>query len=738
MFVAAIIVAGICGYVQAQTQLGGGEAFTALRFNGGAFVRVPPSASIAATPEFSFEAWIKVPEGDTGNDAGLLRPIVSRFRKSSVNDTNNDFFLGLEPRGKVVAWSGSDDNEHGFLLRSNIVLQANTWYHIALSFKYADINNPFPYQANLYVDTYPAGVLSRDAVSAYWYGPGLTKTPFLGESFTIGKYANAAQDHYFKGTIDEVRIWQGKRSGDDIKNFAYRTVRDPTKDTWALTPEQGGTSSNKLVLSYNFNAAPFIFDQSGHENDGTLVIDTPEGTTNPPDFVPNDNKPIITFVYAAGSVPEAIQLLGVDFNDVDAIGLNFEITFDNLLNGLLFQRHPKNGEGVNPFPVPTTNVEVTPGIGAQISSGSVIAASQIVFIHDPSKVKNGKFHYRVTNGAGDYSLEVEVRIIVSCLEAGDQIDVCGHCNGNGAALDVCGVCNGDGTQCVGCDGVVNSGKLYDACGVCDGDGLSCIGCDGIVNSGKVYDDCGVCGGNNDTCWGCDGAVGVYDICGVCNGNNDTCDGCDGVPASGLVYDECGVCDGDGSSCWGCDHVPNSGLTYDICGECGGFNDSCRGCDGVPNSGIVLDNCGVCGGNGSTCAGCDGSGGGVVDACGVCRGDNSTCGGCDLKGGVIDACGVCAGDNSTCTCVAYHGYHVQELDYVLLQWGLTHSIGDIDKALKYLDDSLGLLTDYRGDLDLASVVIYLQEFLSNTALYEKTVLEFKRELDISLGNIYVPN
>jgi len=36
--------------------------------------------------------------------------------------------------------------------------------------------------------------------------------------------------------------------------------------------------------------------------------------------------------------------------------------------------------------------------------------------------------------------------------------------------------------------------------VCFGLNATCaVGCDGIVDSGKILDNCGVCGGNNSTC-----------------------------------------------------------------------------------------------------------------------------------------------------------------------------------------------------------------------------------------------
>jgi len=34
-----------------------------------------------------------------------------------------------------------------------------------------------------------------------------------------------------------------------------------------------------------------------------------------------------------------------------------------------------------------------------------------------------------------------------------------------------------------------------------------MGCDGVIDSGKVNDACGECGGEGATCKGCDGEVG---------------------------------------------------------------------------------------------------------------------------------------------------------------------------------------------------------------------------------------
>ena len=82
-----------------------------------------------------------------------------------------------------------------------------------------------------------------------------------------------------------------------------------------------------------------------------------------------------------------------------------------------------------------------------------------------------------------------------------------------------------------------------------------------------------------------------------------------------------------------------------------------------------------------CAGVVG-GNATLDICGVCQGDNTTCGGCNGQGGSFDVCGVCGGDNSTCTCVLYHGYNVNQLDYVLLQETINETSVSLDCLINH--------------------------------------------------------
>ena len=104
---------------------------------------------------------------------------------------------------------------------------------------------------------------------------------------------------------------------------------------------------------------------------------------------------------------------------------------------------------------------------------------------------------------------------------------------------------------------------------------------------------------------------------------------------------------------------------------------------------------------------------------------------------MDICGVCAGDNSTCTCVKYHGYEIEEMDYILLKWTIDRAIEDIDNALLTLYKSLRKVTYYNGDADLGAVVMYINRFIDSCQdPYSTKVDMFKDELDVSLGNVYV--
>jgi len=161
--------------------------------------------------------------------------------------------------------------------------------------------------------------------------------------------------------------------------------------------------------------------------------------------------------------------------------------------------------------------------------------------------------------------------------------------------------------------------MYDRCGKCllESDPLfdSCVGCDGVVNSGKTNNPCGYCIFTNESdfstygqdCNGTCNGDAIYDRCGQCllesDPSFDSCVGCDGILNSGKASNPCGYCilsnttnfTTYGTDCRGvCD---TSGSYHkDECGNCtkisGDSWNSCFGCDGVAYSNATW-RCGVC-------------------------------------------------------------------------------------------------------------------------------------------------
>lgn len=209
-------------------------------------------------------------------------------------------------------------------------------------------------------------------------------------------------------------------------------------------------------------------------------------------------------------------------------------------------------------------------------------------------------------------------------------------------------------DCVGCDGVDNSGTANDQCGVCGGDGRSCVDCAGVLYGSNVVDYCGVCSAPdnaNRTCfsvvsrtavdalvvackhaatapalaylpsfagdtvrWTLEssaattdagvsvdavsgaityrhaGSTNLQDVRIVVRATNSV-----GLSDTGGISVRVTLCDVDG-----CDGVYGSGKTLDRCNQCDG-SDACVDCNDVAFGLAMLDACGVCGGDGSTCA-----------------------------------------------------------------------------------------------------------------------------------------
>src|SRR5262249_53123615 len=121
-------------------------------------------------------------------------------------------------------------------------LSPGQWYHVAGTW------NSLNREYRLYVN----GVLDGVGVQ---YGNGIN--PSSSTTFKIGREA-AGADRPFHGQIDEVRVWNIARTGDDIQGTMNQSV--------------AGNEAG-LVADYQFDegAGTTTADKTANHNDGTLV-----------------------------------------------------------------------------------------------------------------------------------------------------------------------------------------------------------------------------------------------------------------------------------------------------------------------------------------------------------------------------------------------------------------------------------------------------------------------------------
>lgn len=194
--------------------------------------------------------------------------------------------------------------------------------------------------------------------------------------------------------------------------------------------------------------------------------------------------------------------------------------------------------------------------------------------------------------------------------------------GERRSVNACGNCEltpHTNAECLGCDGVPNSGEREDFCAVCAGDNTTCVAiveptqfsvtCNSITQFQLRHEPA-----QNSVQWQIVGMPTDGSIMFVPAG--DTTSGlveyAPDALFSGFDSFDVRVEDNFGNSavatiivevfdCVFCDNsTAMFGPIEDMCGVCGGDGTSCLDCFGVPFGGATVDECGVCDGDSTTC------------------------------------------------------------------------------------------------------------------------------------------
>ena len=192
-------------------------------------ISLAPSTHSQIQSSGTIEAWIK-----TSYDNSSYRGLVLRSNQYGIFLYNNKL--------ATYVWGG---NSPGLICPSGPFLNDGQWHHVALTFEIGVSNG-----AQLYLDGAPLGnaFTLQTFQSTISYG------------FQIGSNTNL---QYYKGAMDEVKLWSRKLSAQEIDNTTNCLSNSSTNLNGHYKFNVGtanGTNSGLTTLA----------DSSGSNNNGTL------------------------------------------------------------------------------------------------------------------------------------------------------------------------------------------------------------------------------------------------------------------------------------------------------------------------------------------------------------------------------------------------------------------------------------------------------------------------------------
>ncbi|MEP0265004.1 LamG-like jellyroll fold domain-containing protein [Dokdonia sp.] len=271
------------------------------------FVDLQQNFAFEATDRFTIEAWINI------SSIGSFQQIIAKLGNGVLSFRGWGFQVTDD--GILSAFISTEFFTQTRYVEGEQILQTNTWYHVAMSFDGED-------EILLYVNGAPEtlGVVNPD---------GELTTIATSAPTHIGNFDNGTAQEHFNGKIDELRVWSGVRSTEEIAT-AYMT-------------ELSGNETN-LLGYYKMDVTNSSCDvQDCHVNENHGDREGSNGANDLPQF--SDDVPEIDDV-ACGvdldctlSVDEVVQLeFSVYPNPAESIisfsGVHLEETNVTLYNVL--------------------------------------------------------------------------------------------------------------------------------------------------------------------------------------------------------------------------------------------------------------------------------------------------------------------------------------------------------------------------------------------------------------------
>jgi hypothetical protein len=344
-----LVAGGLCMLV------GRAKAQAALNFDGSNdFVEVPNNPALAptTTQAITFEAWLN----PSVTNAGIIAAIYDH-----TNVAGSNFYI-LKTADNKIFITGNGTN----VLISDAAIPLNTWSHIAIVFK----DNDGVDQTKIYIN----GALIKTGDLNYNPSNG-------GQTLRLGLESNLPD--VFKGSMDEVRIWNIARTATEIQNARNCELL-------------GGETGLQAYYKFNQSSGTSLINSANTSNTGTLNNFALSGS------ISNWVAPggVTTGTICAGSAGAALAFDGT--NDY----VSFSQPFTNATNNLTLETWFKWSGATSPqYQFIAMVGNSTTGYGFQLDavSGQIgYAISNITGVGCASVSPNVWYHIALVRNSGTW------------------------------------------------------------------------------------------------------------------------------------------------------------------------------------------------------------------------------------------------------------------------------------------------------------------------------------------------